>query len=177
MPRPVAQIGDLVQVSGTVSEFRPGRDPDNLTITQITSSNAKVTVVSSGNPLPAPTVLGVGGRMPPTENIDDDGAGNVETGGTFDPANDAIDFYESLEGMILQVDDAAVVGADPQLRRDHAPARLRRLGNGAADPARRDPPRRVHRREPGADHRRRRDPARPRPAAAPGEGDAGHERR
>src|SRR5918994_3952290 len=75
---PVAQIGDLVGVNGTVSEFRPGGDPDNLTITQITSSNANVTVMSSGNPLPAPIVLGPGGRVPPTENIDDDGAGNVE---------------------------------------------------------------------------------------------------
>ena len=108
---PAAQIGDSVRVSGTVSEFRAANDPDNLTITQITSSNANVTVLSSGNPLPAPTVLGTGGRMPPTENIDDDGAGNVETGGTFDPAGDAIDFYETLEGMLLQVNDGAVVGA------------------------------------------------------------------
>jgi uncharacterized protein len=108
---PAAQIGDHVRVSGTVSEFRAGGDPDNLTITQITSSNTNVTIVSSGNPLPAPTVLGIGGRLPPTENIDDDGAGNVETGGTFDPANDAIDFYESLEGVTLQVNNGAVVGA------------------------------------------------------------------
>ena len=108
---PVAQIGDHVRVSGTVTEFRAGNDPDNLTITQITSSNANVTVLSSGNPVPAPTILGLGGRMPPTENIDDDNAGNVETGGVFDPAGDAIDFYESLEGMILRVDNASVVGA------------------------------------------------------------------
>jgi predicted extracellular nuclease len=108
---PVAQIGDLVRVSGMVSEFRAGGDPDNLTNTQLTSSNANVTIVTSGNPLPTPTVIGVGGRMPPTENIDDDGAGNVETAGAFDPANDAIDFYESLEGMLLQVNDADVVGA------------------------------------------------------------------
>ena len=108
---PAAQFGDLVSVSGTVSEFRAGNDPDNLTITQITSSNANVQIVSTGNPLPPPTVLGVGGRMPPTENIDDDNAGNVETGGTFDPAGDAIDFYESLEGMMLQVNGGAVVGA------------------------------------------------------------------
>jgi uncharacterized protein len=110
---PVAKIGDLVRVIGTVTEFRGGfplPDPDNLTITQINSSNANVAIDSSGNPLPAATVLGAGGRMPPTENIDDDGAGNVETGGTFDPAGDAIDFYESLEGMILQVNNGSVVG-------------------------------------------------------------------
>jgi uncharacterized protein len=108
---PTAQVGDQVGVSGTVTEFRPGSDPDSLTITQITSSNANVMVLSSGNPVPAPTVLGSGGRMPPTEVIDDDNAGNVETGGTFDPAGDGIDFYESLEGMILQVNDGSVVNA------------------------------------------------------------------
>src|SRR5918995_1377916 len=107
---PVHQMGDLIRVNGTVSEFRAANDPDNLTITQITSSNAQVSFGSGGHTPPAPTVLGVGGRTPPTENIDDDNAGNVETGGTFDPAGDAIDFYESLEGMILQVNNGAVVG-------------------------------------------------------------------
>lgn len=108
---PAALVGDRVRVTGRVSEFRPGGDPDNLTITQIVSSNSDVAVLSSGNPLPAPAVLGIGGRMAPTANIDDDGAGNVETGGTFDPVNDAIDFYESLEGMRVQVNNGAVVGA------------------------------------------------------------------
>ena len=108
---PTAVVGDLVSVSGTVTEFRAGNDPDNLTITQITSSNAQVVILSSGNAVPAPTVLGTGGRTPPTEIIDDDNAGNVETGGTFDPSDDAIDFYESLEGMLLQVNSGDVVNA------------------------------------------------------------------
>jgi predicted extracellular nuclease len=108
---PVAQVGAFIRAVGTVDEFRGGGDPDNLTITQVASSTANVAVLSTGNPVPAPTVLGVGGRMPPTEVIDDDGAGNVETGGVFDPAGDAIDFYESLEGVILQVNNADVVNA------------------------------------------------------------------
>lgn len=103
------QVGDRVRVSGRVSEFRAANDPDNLTITEIVSPTAQV--LSSGNPLPAPTIVGLGGRTPPTENIEDDSNGSVETGGVFDPATDAIDFYESLEGMILQVNGAAVVGA------------------------------------------------------------------
>jgi predicted extracellular nuclease len=107
---PAAQIGSLVRVIGTVGEFRAGNDPDNLTITQVNSSNANVTVLSTGNTVPAPTVLGLGGRMPPTGNIDDDAAGNVETGGVFDPVGDAIDFYESLEGVMLQVNNGSVVG-------------------------------------------------------------------
>jgi uncharacterized protein len=108
---PVAQAGALIRAVGSVGEFRGGNDPDNLTITQVSSSNANVTILSTGNPVPAPTVLGLGGRMPPTEVIDDDGAGNVETGGVFEPTDDAIDFYESLEGMILQVNSADVVNA------------------------------------------------------------------
>jgi uncharacterized protein len=34
----------------------------------------------------------------------------VETSGVVDPASDGIDFYESLEGMRVQVDEALVVG-------------------------------------------------------------------
>ena len=116
-------VGDRVRVTGTVTEFRGGcADPctpaagsgfNNLTITQITSSNANVEPVSSGNPLPAATVLGLGGLLPPKETIDDDSetTRDVEVTNDFDPADDAIDFYESLEGMLVRVDaGAAVVG-------------------------------------------------------------------
>src|ERR671923_39222 len=106
---------DATKVTDTDMDDPPNAMAANhvfsFTTTQITASNATVTALSSGNPLPAPTILGLGGRMPPTENIDDDGAGNVETGGVFDPGGDAIDFYESLEGVRLQVDNASVVGA------------------------------------------------------------------
>jgi predicted extracellular nuclease len=106
---PVARVGDHVRVSGTVSEFRPN-SAANLTITQITSNNERVQILSSGNALPTPVVIGIGGQMPPTETIDDDTNGSVETGPTtFDPANDGIDFWESLEGMLLQVSNGAVV--------------------------------------------------------------------
>ena len=39
--------------------------------------------------------------MPPSTVIDDDSTGDVETTETFDPANDGLDFWESLEGMWL----------------------------------------------------------------------------
>jgi predicted extracellular nuclease len=113
-------VGDLVEVRGTVTEFRPGCTPScaptssafsNLTITEIASPGLGVTIVSRGNPLPAPTVIGTSGRVPPTEVIEDDSAtGNVETGNTFDPAQDGIDFYETLESMLVQVNDPVVVG-------------------------------------------------------------------
>jgi uncharacterized protein len=42
--------------------------------------------------------------------IEDDATGSVETSGVFDPATDGIDFYESLEGMRVQVNQALAVG-------------------------------------------------------------------
>jgi predicted extracellular nuclease len=103
-------VGDAVAVSGTVSEFRPGGSggSDNLTTTEIGSPT--VVVVSTGNPLPPPVVIGAGGRMPPTMVIEDDASGDVETSGVFDPATDGIDFYESLEAMRVQVNDAVASG-------------------------------------------------------------------
>jgi len=48
--------------------------------------------------------------MPPVAIIDNDTTGSVETGPTtFDPAQDGIDFWESLEGMLVRVNDGAVV--------------------------------------------------------------------
>jgi predicted extracellular nuclease len=106
---PTVAVGDAVVVNGVVSEFRPGGGSStNLTTTEITSP--QVTVASSGNPLPAATVVGSGGRVPPGEVIDDDAGGSVETSGTFDPASDGIDFYESLEAMRVQLNDAVAVG-------------------------------------------------------------------
>jgi len=102
-------VGDLVRVAGSVSEYRPGGSQTNLTITELTS--AKVRVLSSGNALPQPVVIGRGGRVPPGEVIEDDATdGNVETSGVFDPASDGIDFYESMEGMLVELHDPVAVG-------------------------------------------------------------------
>jgi uncharacterized protein len=104
-------VGDFVHVRGTVTEFRPGGALTNLTITELASPGLAVTKFSSGNPL-APIVIGAGGRTPPTEVIEDDAGatGNVESSNTFDPASDGIDFYETLENMLVQVNDPVVVG-------------------------------------------------------------------
>jgi uncharacterized protein len=103
---PTVQVGAAIKVSGTVTEFRPGNNADNLTTTEITSP-----VISVWADAPAggitPVVLGVD-RIQPTQVINDDftsPSGNVETGGDFDPANEGIDFYESLEGMLVQVNN------------------------------------------------------------------------
>jgi predicted extracellular nuclease len=107
---PAVAVGDSVTVSGTVGEFRPGgtSGTNNLTITELTAPT--VSVVAHDVTLPAPTLVGAGGRVPPSTVIEDDATGDVETSGTFDPATDGIDFWESLEGMRVQVDNAAVVG-------------------------------------------------------------------
>jgi uncharacterized protein len=55
-------------------------------------------------------VVGATGRVPPSMVIEDDATGSVETSGVFDPAADGIDFYESLEGMRVQVNQALAVG-------------------------------------------------------------------
>ena len=112
-------VGDHVQVSGTVTEFRPGCSPScaptnsafaNLTITELASPGLGVTKLGTAA-LPAATVIGAGGRVPPTEVIENDSAtGNVETSNTFDPSQDGIDFYETLESMLVQVNNPVVVG-------------------------------------------------------------------
>ena len=77
-------VGQAVSVSGRVAEFRPGGPTTtNLTTTEIVSPT--VTPAGAGAAI-APTVVGAGGRVPPTSVIDDDATGSVETSGTFDPA-------------------------------------------------------------------------------------------
>lgn len=104
-------VGDDVSIDGSISEFRPGGGT-NLTTTELTGP--KVTVLSSGNTLPAPVVLGVD-RIAPQQVIEGAnplGVDNVEDlAALFRPTTDAIDFYESLEGMLATVRDAKVVGA------------------------------------------------------------------
>jgi len=101
---PRARPGDAVRVSGLVEEFYPGGlESNNQPITHIVE--AEVEIISSGNDLPTPTLIGAGGRMPPTTVIDDDG------GKQFEPQQDGLDFYESLESMLLQIDSAVVVAA------------------------------------------------------------------
>jgi uncharacterized protein len=107
---PTVAVGDAVTVDGTVAEFRPGgtSGTSNLTTTELTSP--VVTVQAGGQPLPAPLVLGVDRTAPP-QTIEQDDPGTVESPtAAFRPDADAIDFYESLEGMRVAVRDAQVVG-------------------------------------------------------------------
>ncbi|CAH1213921.1 hypothetical protein PAECIP111892_03931 [Paenibacillus auburnensis] len=93
------KAGDSVAVDGTVQEYGFS---GQLTTTEIAAT--KIAVLSSGNALPAAIVAGTGGRVIPTAVIDDDKLTK------FEPATDAIDFYESLEGMRLQLNKPTTVG-------------------------------------------------------------------
>lgn len=101
-------VGDSVQVRGIAAEFRLGSDATNLSGTEINSP--VVTVLSSGNALPTPVLLGVGGRTIPSGAFTT-ALGDVESSShTFDPASNALDFFESLEDMRVQFNNAVAVG-------------------------------------------------------------------
>ena len=100
---PKVSVGDEVQVTGTLIEYIPGgAATNNLSITEFSQPD-RIQIVSTGNPLPAPVVLGAAGRQPPTRVIDNDNFA------VFDPEEDGIDFYESLEGMLVEVQDAVAI--------------------------------------------------------------------
>lgn len=99
---PTVAVGDAISVTGIVAEVRPGNNPTNLTVTQITSP--LVDISSHGNTLPAAVLIGVGGRMAPTDIFDDDQF-------TYTDFDEASDFYESLEGMRVTIDAPLVTSA------------------------------------------------------------------
>jgi uncharacterized protein len=105
---PTVTAGTAVTVTGTVAEFRPGGDANNLTTTELTGP--QVTAVAGGQLLPDAALVGSGGRVPPPAVIEDDATGDIEQTGVFDPADDGIDFWESMEGMRVRLDGPAVVG-------------------------------------------------------------------
>ncbi|HEY0358742.1 MAG TPA: endonuclease/exonuclease/phosphatase family protein [Mycobacteriales bacterium] len=103
--RPTVTRGDAVDVTATVVEFRPS--PTNLSVTEL--STPQVTVTATGVAVPAPVLIGPGGRVAPTP-VRTDAPGDVEASPVFDPAVNALDFSESLEGMQVRVTDAVASG-------------------------------------------------------------------
>lgn len=108
---PTVVVGDAVRVDAIVQELR--LNANNLSSTQLTSPT--VLVGSSGNALPAPIVIssqvGAGVRLIPTSVISNDYpvGGDVELS-TFDPTQDGLDFFETLEGMRVQINAPVTVG-------------------------------------------------------------------
>lgn len=100
---PTVAVGDDVIVLATVAEIKPGGGVDELTVTRLI--NPTIMTLSNNNSLPTPVIIGRGGRIPPNQIMSDANLAN------FDPSTDGLDFYESLEGMRVRIDNALVVGA------------------------------------------------------------------
>lgn len=102
------KVGDLVSVTGKVSEFAydgyTDRQETDLKTTQINVRNdqgGKVVVIKSGVALPAPIIIDE--TKMALAAIDSD---NLTV---FNPTVDAIDFWESIEGMLVQVRNVKAV--------------------------------------------------------------------
>ncbi|WP_162551198.1 5'-nucleotidase C-terminal domain-containing protein [Paenibacillus tepidiphilus] len=104
LPGNSVAVGDAVQVDGRVKEYKESgyADAVDLLTTEIVAVQA--VTLSKGNALPAPTIIGTGGRTIPTATIS---AGLTKA---LEPAKYALDFYESLEGMRVQLNTPKIIG-------------------------------------------------------------------
>ncbi|MGE6668188.1 S-layer homology domain-containing protein [Paenibacillus xylanexedens] len=93
------KVKDQVKVAGKVKEY--AASATDLPTTEIVVS--EITLEQPDVELPQSVIIGKGGRVIP-KVIDSDGLGQ------FNPDVDAIDFYESLEGMRIQLDDVTILG-------------------------------------------------------------------
>ncbi|WP_329159528.1 lamin tail domain-containing protein [Streptomyces sp. NBC_01717] len=101
---PAVAVGDSVLVSGKVDEYYPSTTTQS--ITEITAP--RVTVLSSGNALPAPVVLNA--ASVPAAYVPSADGGSIDAL-ALDPATYALDLYESLEGTRVEIADTRVTGA------------------------------------------------------------------
>ncbi|MEU6598572.1 endonuclease/exonuclease/phosphatase family protein [Streptomyces flaveolus] len=110
---PKVAVGDAVKVTGAVSEYVPGgTSSGNQSLTEITKP--VITTVSTGNAVPAPVVVDENAVPDAYAPTGDAAAANSINGLPLDPSAYALDYYESLEGMNVQVADVRVVTAtDP----------------------------------------------------------------
>ncbi|MEV0227545.1 endonuclease/exonuclease/phosphatase family protein [Streptomyces sp. NPDC050704] len=110
---PKVAVGDSVSVAGTVTEFVPGgASSGNQSVTEITKPT--VTVVSSGNALPAATVVNSRSVPATYAPVGDTAASGSVNALPLAPKKYALDYYESLEGMNVAIGSSRVVTAtDP----------------------------------------------------------------
>lgn len=118
---PAIAVRDEVSVNGEVEEdIAGGATTGNLSTTRISSDNDNINVLSAGNALPEPVAIGRRGRIPPNVVVisadEIDPPINLQNGADaaanpFDPGADAIDFYESLEGMRVKVRRPVAISA------------------------------------------------------------------
>ncbi|WP_086832545.1 endonuclease/exonuclease/phosphatase family protein [Streptomyces sp. NRRL B-24572] len=110
---PTVAVGDAISLNGTVTEYVPGGlNSGNQSLTQI--SKPVITVLSKGNPVPAPVTISAWSVPDEYAPEGDPAAGGSINGLTLGPETYALDYYESLEGTNVRIDSSRVVGAtDP----------------------------------------------------------------
>lgn len=109
--------GDEVRVTGVVTESVPG-GPGTANLSVTTIEAAAVQLLRRNRPLPRPVVLGRQGRLPPVRHVisPEELPVNLRVPAEvrqnrFDPETDALDFFESLEGMRVTVRRPVAVSA------------------------------------------------------------------
>ena len=101
--------GSLVEVDGVVEEERPAANVENLTTTRIRSNadpETQIRVLGGTAPI-EPTVIGKRGLLPPRRTISRF-EGHIEDAGRLNPF-EGLDFYESLEGMLVEIRNPVAV--------------------------------------------------------------------
>ena len=97
------KAGDTISVDGKVVEWYVEGYAEMKTTDLPTTELTNTTIKREGTQaIPKPIVIGKD-VIPPSENIDDDQLTD------FEPTKDGIDFYESLEGMLVEVYQPKVV--------------------------------------------------------------------
>jgi predicted extracellular nuclease len=138
--KPTVVAGDDVTVSGEVTEYYPDQSdtPSALPVAEI--EHPTVTIVSAGNPLPAPVVIGSSGVLPPTQEIYPYQGGNstdLTTVTSFRPFSSADDFYFGLYSEYVEVQDPIAVGPTNDfafaVAPDNGAGALRTAAGGLAD--------------------------------------------
>ncbi|EDP52822.1 hypothetical protein KXW98_002359 [Aspergillus fumigatus] len=109
-------VGDIISLSGKVSEYRSSAS--YVYLTELTSPSA-ISVVSRGNAV-VPVVVGKGGRAPPTEQFSVLDGGDVlavpnnvstvsKTNPVLRPGTYGMDFWESLSGELVRVSNVRAI--------------------------------------------------------------------
>lgn len=113
-PSRFVQLGEVVSLSGRVSEYRSAFRPNDLFVTQIEVQTLQT--ISSGNPVSSVIISKTGDRTPPSTRLSSHDVGpdgwlsipNNATllervNATLEPDKYGLDFWESLEGQLVTV--------------------------------------------------------------------------
>lgn len=104
---PQVKVGDSVLVSAKVTEYYPGgQSSGSQSLTELTAPTT--VVLSAGNPLPKAETIDA--TSVPEAYAPDAKGLSIESL-ALKPSSYALDWFESREGMLIQIGDSRVVGA------------------------------------------------------------------